>query len=446
MLGVGTPVGILGGLYLGGTKEENTGAVIDLLGSLALLLNSARGFLEQLLGPREQVANPLLRQILGLFDRLAGLVPHLLGFVAIVVTRIGPLLVPLASQVKAFQALIASVVDTLGVIAQDLYDRVMEFLDPQYSAWHLLEVVMDAFIRLFPAIIAIMSEFFDKATDALIGIFHALIGESVKPRPGLAGLIDLFKILVLGADRQTGFRGLIERSTKWLTTAIDSNPLTLKMEAAKNAFAVAQASLSKGGGSSSSFPTLKLPSVADVTKDLGGEPVLGFGDIRELGELNLGFLHKLVGSPPQLTPEAQKQLDRARHPASVFAAERESLRQSLGGRTPKKALADQLAAQQQLRNLLTEVVGRILPPEIRPYMESLVGGFASLDQKIYGVKKKLEGNEYPVRDLPDNGLLRPVVHRLILRAEGGSEIDVQDFGDRVRKALLGQAYPATVAA
>ena len=78
-------------------------------------------------------------------------------------------------------------------------------------------------------------------------------------------------------------------------------------------------------------------------------------------------------------------------------------------------------------------------------MDDLVMGLKKLDETVLGKKtkaKKLEEPNYPIRHIPDNRELQPIVRRLIVRSKGGDKLQLQDFEDRVRKALLAQRYLA----
>jgi hypothetical protein len=73
-------------------------------------------------------------------------------------------------------------------------------------------------------------------------------------------------------------------------------------------------------------------------------------------------------------------------------------------------------------------------------MGSLLDMFNELDKHLYGLK--VTKSDYPVRDLPDNGLLRPVVRRLTIRSAGGTRSDLNDFQTRLQLTLTKQLYPA----
>ena len=454
VLGLGLPLGLIGGVAIGAVKEENTGAAIDLLGSAARLLDSARVLLEQMLGPREKVSNPLLRQFLTLLDKLAGLAPHLLAFLAIVITKLGPLLLPLVAQMNALTDLFATAWKTAKFLIDDLLNRFQMFIDPKAreSALKVIGYVIEQLMFLLPDLIDTFTIFFDESHDTLLDIYHGMVGKTSKePKEGPKD------------EPRSGFKGLFETMGEWLDAAFHAGPLSLVIEAAQKSFGAAGAAMggplvfhlsgirvpipggsSSGKSSMPSFPTISITTPDDVTAALGGEPLLDFGMIEPLALVE-DFLKKIfLGQPQPLSAEVEKQLDRYRHPPSLFEGERQALKKALGGIEPKDVLAKQVAGQQTLRELILAVVGRVMPPEIRPYLDEVGNAFAALDATLL-FKKKGEKTEFPVRDIPDNGKLRPVVRRLIIRAAGGSQLDLQDFAARVAKSL-DQDYPALVGA
>jgi hypothetical protein len=429
-VGVGLPVGFLGGLFLGATGNEESGALIKLLGVAAQLLDSTSLFLEQLLGPREKVANPMLKQMLELLDHFAGLAVQLVGFIAVVVVEIGPLLLPLAVQVRPFAALIGSVLNTLGFLWDNMLEEFKKFLDPKFTLLQTIDIVVDVMSALFSKLIDTFIKFFGDELAAIKAIYHGLVGTATKI------------VVPFLPEPATGFHALFETVAGWLDDAVNKAPLIVNMKTAKEVFAVAGAALKSKKPSSSpstfpDFPELKLTPAEDVKAALGGEPPLGIDDIEPIAEAMKGWA---PGGIPPLSEEAARQLERARHPVSVFALEKRDLEQSLGGRKPEDVLKEQWKSQQTLRNLMAGVVGRVLPPESR---ESLAPYYAMIDAAIYGqMSGKKKKPDLPVRDIRDNGQLRPVLRCLTLRWPGGNKLDLVDFADQVQKAL-NQPYPAT---
>jgi hypothetical protein len=417
---IGPPVvlGILG--YKAGKNVQTSEPMVDMFGALARVLDAARQFVDVLLGPREQVRNPLLIQLLGLLDRVAGLAPQLLGLLAFVVVRLGPLLVPLAAQVVAFQSLFKESFATLKFIIDDLIARLGDLLGPKTLPTRVIGLVFEQLALLMPALMISFTEFFVSAKSILDDF-------SKRARPA--------------------FENYLKTIGTWLKGAFTNHPLKVILDNAKVAARVARDALTDKSAppSPSTFPSVPKLAITEpktVISLLGAEPP-GLRDVKPLAQLLLEAQRFRVQLP--LSREALAELDRARNPPSVFAGERQALIKSLGGRAPKTALADELATQQRLRDLLTEVVGRVLPPELHVHMGKLLGGFQSIDQKLSldpKTTKQLEDFKYPVRDLKDNGQLRPVMHRLIVCAKGATRLAVQDFEDRLQRKLTQQSYPA----
>jgi hypothetical protein len=171
-----------------------------------------------------------------------------------------------------------------------------------------------------------------------------------------------------------------------------------------------------------------LPNTAAIESFLGPEPSVG-----------------MPYGPSQVFPLAAETIAAAERfrqaPPSVFAGERARLRQELG-QTPAEALAAFRAEDLRYRDLLYGVVAEILPPQIRVRVPELLATFEALDRHLYGVRGGGRTEEFPVRDLPDNGRLRPAVERLTVRLVGGEEVEGRRFAERVVAALRAQTYLA----
>jgi hypothetical protein len=451
VLGLGLPLGFLGGIGLGAVQEETTGVVIEFLGALAKLLNSARVFLEIIMGPPEKIKNPLLTRIMNLIQGFAALMPQVLGFAAILVTRISPLLFTLFRDFQVFQAfkeLMDPVGETLKRIKKDLVTRV-EALDPIGVLFNIIGVVTDSILKALDLFFTRFLDFLDNASTLFKAIFKHLKGESGDEKKKIPG---------------TGFLGFFETVAGWLKDAVHKHPLIVSFQA----ITLIQEALAKLKGTVSITPhfawiafheTLVEPSADDSDSKFPVPDITTPGgalDYYALRSLLAGKLPDDVDTivprakalklevwphgPGPLSPLAEKHLQEFRHPQSVFGLERKNLVASLG-RTPEAMLQE----QQKLRDLISVVVGRILPPELRGYMDDLVSGLKKLDDAVLGRKdktKKLQDLDYPVRHIPDNGELRPIVRRLVIRSQGGDKLKIQDFEQRIRKALLAQRYLA----
>jgi hypothetical protein len=446
VLGVGLPVGFLAGLALGGTQEENTGAAIEILGALAKLLNAARQFLELILGPVEKIKNPLLAQIMKLFQGIAALVPQVLGFVAILVTRIGPMLLPLIHEFQAFLALLDPVRQILKFIKDDFSER-LKALAPVDVILRITDVVIDSVESSLDFFLNTFLDFLVNAKTLFVKLYHDLKGESGDDAKKTKGW---------------GLLGFFDTVGEWLHDAVHKHPLVVSFEAWKligeatagvsfgtvritahfawHAFSKVLREPGSGPSTFPEFPKLHVSTPEEALASYKKPAPAEFDFDAILSQAKDLKLKKWPHGPDPLSVEAERQLDRFRHPRSAFGLERKALIDSLG-RTPEAMLKE----QQKLRDLISVVVGRILPPELRGYMDDLVSGLKKLDETVLGKKEKtknLEDLNYPVRHIPDNGELRPIVRRLIVRSTGGDKLQIQDFEDRVRKAMLAQRYLA----
>jgi hypothetical protein len=185
-------------------------------------------------------------------------------------------------------------------------------------------------------------------------------------------------------------------------------------------------------------PNLVPPSA--VMGAMGGPPPGGLSAIGTLADIDIRHHVALFQAYTPYSDDALAGLDSLR-PTYVFDAEHIALVGELGGKKPKDALAALRADQLKLRDLLSEVVGRVLPGELRVQMGALLGLFSELDVKLY--QGKAEKRDYPVRDLPDNGQLRPIVHRLVIRGVDMVRAETDTFQQRLQEAMNALAYPAT---
>jgi len=412
------PLALLGGLVLAIKNPPEARAAYDLLGAAARLIIAAVDFIKLLMGPRQKIGNPLLRGILGLFDKLAGLFPYVLALVAVIVTRIGPLLVPLAKQAEAFMSLFDQVVATVTFIFEDVPATVQRYLPTIAST---VSFVLTQLELLFPMLIIAFTQLFVDMKLVIDNLINKLSDD----------ITDWYK------TASALVRGII----------LDQ-PLIKNMRAARVSFGVAARTLSSSSSASStssassgtSLPAILTPKFTSpdaFLKAMGGPPPGGLGAIAILGKIDAQYGGALFGDFLPFSPAAQRAIERARQPRSLFAEERQELVTQLG--KPPQALAELRVQQLKLRDLPT-VVGHILLTEIRIYMGSLLDMFSALDKHLSDLK--VTKSDYPVRDLPDNGLLRPVVRRLTIRSAGGTRSDLDDFQSRLQLTLTKQLYPA----
>ncbi|HEY3079214.1 MAG TPA: hypothetical protein VGM69_04845 [Chloroflexota bacterium] len=408
----------------------------ELLGALAGLLVAATDFLQQLLGPREGVRNPLVVQVLELLDRVATLLPFLMALFAILITRVGPLLQPLAAQLRELVGLIAAVGEVLGFIVGDFLAQIAGLFDPEGPLLRALGVVLATPRRL----VATLQRGVERLLD--------LVTREVES----AGLAIAVAI---------GFWLL--RAGPAIAAATTDHPFVRNLLALKDAFmAVARAMRSipprpppppSSEPSTASRlllvlppvptppsltpPTFSLPMLAVVQAAVGGPPGIPLSGAA-IGAQEAALPPGWPGFVPMvLSPDAQREVERIRRPRSLFAAERAALRDSLG-RTPAEALAAAREAELPYRQALTEIVERILPERVREMLPSLAPLFRALDENFYRRRER----ELPVRELPESDRLRPVVRRVVVRAPGQDSAAVNTWTQGLVGALSAQSYLA----
>jgi hypothetical protein len=132
----------------------------------------------------------------------------------------------------------------------------------------------------------------------------------------------------------------------------------------------------------------------------------------------------------------------------VFSGERARIRRELAVRgrepTPADALEQIRGEELQLRQLLFNVVGNVLPPRLRAeYFPGLLDTFRAIEHHVYGDRRQratTAAEEFPVRDLPNNGRLLPHIETLTIEATGWSQNEVESFRDRLVAELGREGY------
>lgn len=388
-----------------------------LLGAIARLLEAVAGFIDQLLGPREQVRNPLIRSVLVLFDRVAVLLIQAFAVVAVLVTRIAPMILPLARQALAFRRVIDAVIDTiraiidrpvLGAFAGTIW------ASPQRGLGLLLDTLADGIAQIPRRLTALMQQMIAMLRENALAQLPLIISNSLRiVAAAVTALLRhpiLRTILAVIARVQTVLGALPPRSSS--SSPPPSSGFSL--------------------GSLPIGPPVprppSLPNTAAIQRFLGPAPSVD-----------------LPYGPAQvfpLAPETSAAAQRFRQsPPSVFAGERTRLSRELG-QEPATALATRRVEDLRYRDLLYGIVTQIAPPEIRVRVPELLSTFEALDRYIYDRRGGERAEEFPVRDLLDNGRLRPSVARLTVRMVGGEEAETRQFAERVVAALRGQTYLA----
>jgi hypothetical protein len=452
--------GFVGYLQMGVANAPELRAIFDLLGGLARLLDAATRFIKLLLGPRSEVKNPVLAGLLHLFDQLARLFPLGLALIAVLVTRLGPLLLPLVATIKAMGELVSAILDTLKFMLNNFVEQLKDVFTGPDNIVSPLKSMLARFTKVFSKIVPTFNDLLDKATAILLAWYKdvqkqvedwgKLLGdksdqfkhlkELIKKDPTLVKidrLIDAFKLAgkILGRPS--------EKKTGEQSESTSLGPLDPWVESAKKWAAEAE----KAGKAMPDLPEIETPG--DMMERLGLKKEYGIPDEK----MREKWIEKAKKDQPPVSKKVTDYVKRARYPTSAFEYEKKALAAEYGAKTLPEALSKARAEEMELRNALEAVIGRVLPPELRYLMISLYEGFETFDETVTLDKKKPAKKTrkkevpkkelpFPVKDLPpDNGLLKPVIHRLFVHSKSGRREDLRDFSDMLRKEL-DQPYPA----
>jgi hypothetical protein len=485
----GMPLGALSAIAMAQGGNEMARDLYNLLGALAQMLETFRAFAQQLMGPRSGVRNPLVRQVLEIFDRLAVLVPHVIALVALIFTRIGPLLVPLALQAQRLLGLVDAVMAAIHFIWDDFMRRLVAlYEDP--PAFMELEVYLGALSQTAPPVLQGAFDFLQR----LVALVGQLVGGKPSPFTVMKTVFGLLKsigpILKNGLHRLfkslgNEFRGVrtamsnlvdawLPEARRAFTDELTSHPLIASMLLLRDELQIIQRVLAStappapsarapsstpsastpAAPASTTPPSLarriagavlplpSLPDVAALEAAAGGRPTAGF-DIDSLRSRASGLDLETLAPSLFLSDEARQAVDRVRQPLDVFADERRRLVDSQG-RSPAQQLEDLRTQELPLRQALVEVVRRLFPPAVSKYLPKLQSLFETLDREIYGVAvpaaSATPAEPLPVQDLPESNRLKPVVHRLHVQAHSDDEPSVRAWTEFLRRALETQTY------
>lgn len=466
VVGLGVPflVGWALAMALGGDRESR--AIVRLMGDAAMMVDAFLAFWDQVTGPVERIRNPLVRAIVTILHRFAGLYAQVLGFVAVLVVKLVPLIPSLIEQFRAAAELGRAVLATITDITGGFVDALMAPFNARGGLFAVLMSVFDAIMALPGQLVQRIRE---AIADTLVefslayAAFNRMVADYVE---GLGGrIVEAFKQTLVGQ--------LIDR-IKTLLALVPQVAV---------AFASSAGSGGGGGGGGSGKPTdldeldrtLRSRKARWATGGVFGEGVSeNIADLLQaVRDISLPTLPSFelpaLPSPPTLPDvpalrssiglpgpidfagEAARLLERAqaeqsarplpeeilRRPRSAFAAERDRLH----------AIGPQLTEQdRRLRDLIYLAVGRVLPPALRVHAPKVRAMFDELDQRIFGGAPPAPAEDLPQLELPNSGRLRPIVQQLTIRSRGGFAVDLRAFRDFVVDAMTAQTYVAPDAA
>lgn len=456
---VGAGGGWYAGLSLGVGNEPSRMAVL-LLAELAALFAAANVLWGQLKGPRSEVRNPLLAKVLTFADSLARGYAHTLGFVALVVTTIGRLLPGLIAQLRALGTLLGSAFAVLV----EATSGIRELLVATYGGKDgLVPTLKKAFKRIgtLPGVvIGLVQTLLD---TLVLNLVAGRSQVSVTVKAWVAGvevaLAKIFTESTIGAlvarikelqkllpDVVQAFKNLPKAAKEpephWLVRALGQ---VGDKAISALAYAVTLGLTSDIDNLIESGKRIQLPGLPDTA-------LPAFPDLPKLPDVDA--LAKKLRRPEAIDTEAV---------ARQAQASADALRASLGvpavlRKRPHSAFADErvrldeegdpslrgerwLLGEKELRDLIYLAVGRALPSALRPLTATVKERFDQLDQDVYD--EKPAALDQPMLTLEDNGRLRPVVARLVIRTDGLAA-DAQGFRDLLVAELEARPYLASV--
>lgn len=453
VIGLGLPAALVGALAVAVGGGPTGRAAYELLGELAMLIDSAVRFWDLVTGPRSAVRNPVLLRILNVLDRFAGLFAQVIGVAALLLTRVARLVPHIVNEFRALgdllEVVVAALADVLGGIGDRLAAAFVQPPDPLT----ILERVFDTFVALPGAIVAEVTALLTNATAALTAGFAAISA-------AITTFVDGLRARLVAAFEQTPVGVLLARV----------NRLRAMMPAVGAAFTAAA---NRPPPEPGLIPIDPIGDIGGAIWD-GTKWVFSGGLTGSINDLIESFdrVHvppfPAVTVPPFPSPPAIEGIDaimtRLGRPAAFDAtalAERmqaEADAALAGRRVPAEVLRDptsQFARErraleashpaptlqfddERLRDLIYLAVGRVLPPALRTYAPDVRALFDEIDRGVYDAHPA--ALEHPMLELEDNGRLRPVVHLLTVRAHDGAAPDVGAFRDLLVEELRGRPY------
>lgn len=439
----GIPIlgGLLGAGALGVATNASAQQMYRFFGALAEALDAGMDFLDQLLGPRENVRNPLVRAFLDLADKVAQALTHLVGGVAVIVARGGEMIRPLREQLPLFHGLAQEVIVVIAEILKDFLERLFDALIGPRSPLRIIDYVLDGLRNYF----TLVKDLFTSTLDGAQEHFESWSAQSFKEIDKWG--IKTYGILETHVRKHPTARGIEIALDRYRLVEKIMGPLGSSGASSAGGGASTGGTSTGGtstggtGGGSSILPD------AGVVSLLSGPPALPLtGKSIQVGAGLRAFARQYFpqafANPFEITPEMKQAFFRARRRRTVFAAERRRLRDRQG-RSPQEQLEALRARELPLRNALYQIVANVLPAQATPYVVELDDVFRQIDEHLYLHPPEPRDFEPPVREILESRRLQPVVHRLRIRRPGGEQDVTERWTEGLRSALETQSYVAS---
>lgn len=439
------PIAIIVGFVLamvGAGANSTMVLAYELLGDATRAIQALTRFINLLTGPREAIANPLLRGILQLVDRIAALFAQLIGAAVWLLVRVGALILPSAIQFHALLEFAKGIWAVVERIGRGTVDVLKGSADPEASPLAILNRMIDHVVAMARRLIESAGALLAQMAVSLKDGFGAIINEtrsyiegSVSRARSLIEEIPLIQTMRAVGRVVTVVRAIFAGASAPAPAAAPTAPPPSTSSRITGAITGAMAPAGMIAGLLAEPPTPGMDAARRmVTTARGGAAVTNpWGAALEVD----------MAAPFALDPAtdalAQQLMDT---PASVFRGESALMAREFGVDTPDAALDALRTHELRYRDLLYTVVGRILPALARIRIPDLLDVFDRLDRELYGRDVPARTPDFPVRDLPDNGRLRPVVRKLTVRAAGGDAVSLRNIANDLTRLLREQTYLA----
>ena len=422
--------------------------LVTFLGATAELIDAAVAFVDQILGPRSAVRNPLLWRILVLFDYVGQLLVQLVGAAAFLVVRVGALLQPLNQQIPILFELVAQVAETVAFIIEDILDRILWLVDvdngplgairrAQHVLTEFVQIVSMALSIMFADYAGRLQDGWRNAQTALQGWWASVQSEVTAYVRGLPVIRLIEEAIDVTGLAIEVLRGPSRGTSGGSSGGMLSNPFVRDV-----IDYASEAVIGTAIGPTPSVPSLPNTDILRWRSGLAWLPspsaqTVGVGvALRQIGRAVLP--DRFPNPFAALTP-TREEMDALTQVPSVFAAERRRL---TGGRSVADMMAAFRAQEMDYRVRLQQIVSHVLPTRIAAYVVELDDVFRAIDENVYGVRSAERDVETPVRALLASRRLQPVVRRLRVQAPGRDETAVRTWTEELQRQLQEQSYLA----
>ncbi|MES3153128.1 hypothetical protein [Sphingomonas faeni] len=454
------PIGVLAAIvYVAVTAGTPNAAqlAIEALGALARFFVALPRLVSVLLGPRSGVGNPLIASLLGLVDRMAALFAQGIGAIGLIVTRIGPLILPWTREFLAIRALAEASIVLVKTMVNDARAQ-LEWLWSDAAG-----ALPDLLAGLFQGVMAGVDRMIALVTDALLNLAVAFIVGAfiadVEARNGLDETIDAARRILMRIPLIATFRALGRVATV-VRTIIPPSPApapspsggSILPAGAPHWPGLPDADLLEG----MIGPRPPMPTIENAEALLDPQSQLG-----SAARFTIGALPADTMAPFGLTAETQAMIARlTRAPASIVADQlaataaeaaaapspvigldrARELMPLLMGIVPAEMVEQGRAALEDRRVQVQAMIAKSLMPLVRARLPALRPMLAAIDAVVTAQAATL-ADRHPVR-VPDNGRLRPIIGRLTVVLPDGDAATARNFANDLTGLLRAQPYLA----